>query len=389
MPLSPFTYSAPVDLTFGAGTIAQLGEKLTAYGVSKALVVTDRGLVQFKVIDPVLDSLRAAGIEFILFDAVEENPKDTTTERAAATARETACDVILGVGGGSPMDVAKMVAVLVTHPGKRCQDFEGRGKVQHDPALLAMVPTTAGTASEVTFNAVITDTERKVKMVINSPKIAPRFAILDPLLTLSKPPGLTAATGVDALTHAIESYTNRTYNPIADALSTHAIRLIGRSLRTAWAQGQDLQARSDMLLGSLLAGMAFNYTRLGIVHAMSHPVSAHFGVAHGIANAILLPRVMEYNLFGAIPQTAHIAELLGEDVGGLSELEAARKGVEAVYKLNRDLGIPGSLRAVGVTEDRIPQMAKDTMVSGNIPVNPRLVTEKEIIRLYHEFMAER
>lgn len=388
-PRQVFSYVAPVDLTFGAGTIAQLKEKVQALGAGRALVVTDPVLARLQVIAPVTDALHAAGVAPVLFTEVEENPKDTTCEAAVRVARQERCDLVVGVGGGSPMDVAKVVAVLLAHRGARPQDFEGRDRVTGEAAPLVLIPTTAGTAAEVTFNAVITDTQRQFKFTIVSRKLAPRFAILDPELTLSKPPGLTAATGIDALTHAVESYTNRMYNPIADSLSTAAIRLIGQSLRTAVVQGQDLQARSDMLLGSLLAGLAFNLTRVGLVHAMSHPLSAHFGTPHGVANALLLPRIMEYNLFGCIPQMAHVAALLGANTRGLSELEAARLGVGTLFELNRDVGIPPSLREVGADPARFPTLARDAMLSGNIPVNPRLVTEKDVLRLYQEAMEPR
>lgn len=384
--MDAFAFVAPVEVQFGTGTIGGLGEQVAGLG-RRVFVVTDRGLVAAGVVERVTAALKKPGIEVLLFDEVEENPKDTTCVRATELCRLQGCDVIVGLGGGSPMDVAKMVACMAANPGKLPREFEGRDKVERDPLPLVLVPTTAGTASEVTFNAVITDTERVFKFAVLSKKLAPRLAVLDPALTVGKPPALTAATGMDALTHAIESYTNRTINPVADALAVKAIRLIGGALRTAVVQGQDLQARGDMLLGSMLAGLAFNMTRVGLVHAMSHPMSAHFGVPHGVANAMLLPAIMAYNLFGALERTAEIGRLLGENTAGLSPVEAGRRGVEAVRRLGEDVGIPRWLKDMGVKADRIPVMAEDTMKSGNIPVNPRLVRIQDVVDLYTQLMG--
>lgn len=384
--MQPFSFSVPVELLFGVGTIATLGEKVQGLG-RRVQVITDRGLVAAGVAEQVTDLLKKAGLEVLLFSEVEENPKDTTCIKATEQYLNEGCEVVLGLGGGSPMDVAKLVAVMAANPGKHPREFEGRDKFTNDPKPLVMVPTTAGTASEVTFFAVITDTERTFKFTVVSSKLPPKIAILDPALTVGKPAGLTAATGIDALTHAIESFTNRVENPAADAMSVRAIELIGGAIRTAVFQGQDLQARSDMLLGSLLAGMAFTQTRLGLVHAMSHPMSAHFGVPHGVANALLLPPVMAYNLYGAMEKTAAIARLLGEPASALSAVEAGRRGVEAVRSLSDDVGIPRWLKDVGVKADKIEVMADDTMKSGNIPVNPRLVRRQDVVNLYQELMG--
>lgn len=376
-----FSFVAPVEITFGPGTLIQLGEKMSGWG-KRILVITDPGLEKAGIAEQVSTVLQKAGMETVLFTAVEENPSDITCLKAAAVCREQGCQAVLGLGGGSPMDVAKLVAVMATHPDREPRSFEGRSQIPNQPLPLAMVPTTAGTAAEVTFFAVITDTEQRFKFTAVGPQFAPKIAILDPVLTLGKPASLTGATGMDALTHAIESFTNRTDHPIADTLAVRAIELIGSALRKAVVQGQNLQARSDMLLGSLMAGMAFNMTRLGLVHAMSHPLSAHFGVPHGVANAMLLGPVMEFNLYGALERTAHIGRLLGERSGVLSPVEAGRAGVAAVRRLADEVGIPRWLREVGVQADRIPAMAADTMKSGNIPVNPRLVLEPEVAELY-------
>lgn len=378
-----FGFHAPGNLVFGAGAIRQLGERVHALGGRRALVVTDAMLVRAGVVEPALASLRAAGVEPVVFDGVEENPSSGTCEQGAAAYREEGCDCVVGFGGGSPMDAAKVVAVLATHGG-RPTDYEGMNRLRTDPAPLIAVPTTAGTGSEVTFNAVITDLERKFKFVIISPKVAPLAAVLDPELTLSKPPGLTAATGMDVLTHAVESYTNNVYNPFSRIMAAEAIRLVGTSLRNAVTNGRDLEGRAHMLLASVLAAYAFNLNRLGVVHAMSHPLSAHCGVPHGVANAILLTRVMAYNLPACEERTAEIAVLLGERVEGLSRLDAAHRAVGAVRRLARDVGIPATLQDVGVDPAVIPAVAADAMKSALVGINPRRTTLQDVTGLYAE-----
>lgn len=383
--METFSFVAPVQVTFGPGAVATLGDQVRALG-RRVLVVTGQRLLAAGIVEQVTSVLARAGLEVVLFAGVEENPRDTTCMWAAEVCRQEGCAVVLGLGGGSPMDAAKLAACLAVDPGRAPRDLEGRDRVERDPLPLVLVPTTAGSGSEVSFNAVITDSEQTFKFTVSSPRLAARLAVVDPLLTLGKPPELTAATGMDALTHAIESYTNRSVHPIADTLAVQAIRLIGGALRTAVMQGQDRQARSDLLLGSLLAGMAFNFTRLGLVHAMSHPVSAHFGVPHGLANAILLPPVMEYNLSGALERTAEVGRLLGENTAGLPPVEAGRRAVAAVRRLAADVGIPRRLQDVGVRSDRIAAMARDAMKSGNIAVNPRQVCLQDVVELYAQLV---
>jgi len=244
------------------------------------------------------------------------------------------------------------------------------------------IPTTAGTGSEVTVFAVITDRARRFKMTVGSPHLVPQVAVCDPELTLSMPQPLTAATGMDALTHAIECYVNTVHNPIAKTLALEAMRLIGRALRTAYANGRDLRARTEMLLASTLAALAFTRTRLGDVHAMSHPLGAHFDIPHGVANAILLPYVMAWNLIACTDTYPQIAEALGEPVQGVSRRAAAEAAVDAVRRLARDVQIPERLRDVGVTREAIPRLTEDAMKSGNVLVNPRATTAADIAALF-------
>jgi alcohol dehydrogenase class IV len=360
--------------------IARLPELVAGLG-SRAIVVSDPGIAKAGILDRVLSALDQAGVTAEPYPSVEPNPSVETVDAAHDLFRRTRSAFVLGVGGGSAMDVAKVVAVLAAHGGG-VRDYEGMGKVPGPGVPCVAVPTTAGTGSEVTIFSVITDRQRKFKMTVGSPHTVPQVALCDPELTLSMPPALTAATGMDALTHAIESFVNTVHNPIAAALALDAIRLIGRSLRTAYSNGKDLRARTEMLLASTMAAMAFARTRLGNVHAMSHPLGAHFDVPHGVANAVLLPPVMAWNMIACYDTYPQIAAALGEPAAGLSPREAAEAAVEAVRRLARDVQIPERLRDLGVTREGIPAMTEDAMKSGNVLVNPRATSAADIAALF-------
>jgi len=375
-----FTFSAPANVTFGPGALAKLPELITGFG-RRAVVVSDPGIARAGILDQVLGLLDGAGITAEPYPHVEPNPSVETVHAAADLFRRTRAAFVVGVGGGSAMDVAKVVGALIAHGGT-VQDYEGIGKIPGPGLPCVAIPTTAGTGSEVTIFSVITDRARKVKMTIGSVHTVPQVALCDPTLTVSMPPALTAATGMDALTHAIESYCNTVHNPIASALALEAMRLIGRSLRTAFSSGANLQARTEMLLASTMAAMAFTRTRLGNVHAMSHPLGAHFDVPHGVANAVLLPTVMAWNMVACYDTYPQVAAALGERVEGLSRREAAEAAVEAVRRLARDVQIPERLRDLGVTREAIPRMTEDAMKSGNVLVNPRTTAASDIAALF-------
>jgi alcohol dehydrogenase len=377
-----FTFEAPTTITFGAGALGQLGQVVGPLG-RRPLVVTDPGIAASGILQQVLDALAAVAAAVETFSDVEANPSSETVERAAEAYRRADCDCLVAAGGGSAMDVAKVAAALVSHGG-RVRDYEGVGKVPGPTVPVVAVPTTAGTGSEVSLFAVITDRERKIKMVVGSPHILPAAAVCDPLLTLSMSQPLTAATGIDALVHGIECYINTVVNPPAKALALESIRLIGRSLRTAYAHGRDLQARYDMLLASTIAALAFTRTRLGNVHAMALPLGAHFDVPHGVATGLLLPYVMEWNLIACTATYPQIAAALGEATDGLSSRAASEVAVEAVRQLAADIAIPERLRDLGVTRDAIGVLADDSMKSGNIAVNPRLTRREDIVHLFEQ-----
>lgn len=375
-----FTFQAPANLTFGPGAVLKLPELVAGFG-ARAVVVSDPGVAKAGIVARILSLLTDAGIHAEPFTDVEPNPSVETVNAAVDRFRRTRAAFVIGVGGGSAMDVAKVTGVIGAHGGA-VQDYEGIGKIPAPGVPVAAIPTTAGTGSEVTIFSVITDRERRFKMTLGSVHTVPQVALCDPELTLTMPQPLTAATGMDALTHAIESFINTVHNPIAKTLALEAARLIGRSLRTAFANGRDLRARTEMLLASTLAAMAFTRTRLGNVHAMAHPIGAHFDVPHGVANAILLPHVMEWNLVACYETYPTIAAALGERVEGLSPHAAASAAVDAVRRLSRDVQIPARLREVGVTREGIPLMTEDAMKSGNVLVNPRTTTAADITALF-------
>lgn len=375
-----FSFEAPAHLTFGVGAVRTLPEFIVGFG-NRAVVVSDPGIAKAGILDRAVSLLDEARVTAEAFTQVEPNPSVETVQAAQDLFRRTRAAFVVGVGGGSAMDVAKVLSVLAAHGGT-VHDYEGIGKVPGPGVPVVTIPTTAGTGSEVTVFTVITDRERKFKMTVGSPYLVPQVAICDPELTLSMPQPLTAATGMDALTHGIECYVNTVHNPIAKTLAREAMRLIGKALRAAYANGRDLQARTTMLLASTMAAMAFTRTRLGNVHAMSHPLGAHFDIPHGVANAILLPYVMAWNLIACHDTYPQVAEALGERVEGLPAREASALAVEAVRRLSRDVGIPERLRDVGVTREAIPRMAEDAMKSGNILVNPRATTYADIVSLF-------
>jgi alcohol dehydrogenase len=328
----------------------------------------------------VVARLAEAGLATVIFHDVAPNPRDTSVDLGAKVAVSEGCDVLVAVGGGSPMDTAKAIGVVATQSG-RAQDYEGYGKVLRPITPLIAIPTTSGTGSEVTFWAVITDTARSFKMTMGSAFCAPRVALVDPDLTVGLPAGITAYTGVDALTHAIEGYTATLSEPLTDSLAVSAIRLVNRGLRRAYANGANLEARYDMSLASLLAGVAFGNSDTAAVHCMGEAIGGLYDTPHGLAMAIYLPVVAEYSCIAVPEKYAVVAEALGEDVAGLSELEAAKRAPIAIRKLTEDLGIP-SASEVGVLREDLPRLAQAASVNVAVESNPRVATESDFLALF-------
>jgi len=377
-----FKYELPTEIVFGYEAVQQLPQWISDLGGTRVLIVSDPGVRDAGILQKVTGPLAAANITFDVYTEVEREPDVKTIALATEKAKAFSADLIVGVGGGSAQDAAKAVAVMVNNEGEITQ-YAGLNKLPKAGLPIICVPTTAGTGSEVTIWTVISEKASNRKFGIGGKSLAPTLALCDPDLTLTLPGPMTAATGIDALTHALESFVNTATQPISEALSRESMRLIAKSLRTAVAQGHNRQARYDMLLASTIAAMAFNPTRLGLAHALCMPLGGKFKVPHGIANAILLPQVMAFNLMGNLEKFKEIAEIFGERTEGLSLREAAQRSVHAIRMLNQDVGIPSGLGVYGVTEDDLEYIALEGMESGNVLVNPRKPTLedlKEIVR---------
>lgn len=380
---SIFSWSPSGAIIFGNGASKKTGEELKKLGVKKATLVTDPGLVKFGIAEKIISVVREAGIELNVYDKCEPDSSVETVEKVAELARDS--EILIGLGGGSSMDPAKAAAILVTNGGD-IRDYQGCDKFTKAPLPIVAIPTAAGTGSECTPFAVIADRQRDWKMPIGGTGIMPALAICDPELTYSLPPTVTAATGMDALTHAIEAYTSRCTEPISDALAIQAIKLLARAIRPAVYRGDsDHDARYDMMMGAMLAGYAFTSASLGISHCMAHPLGARYHVPHGVANALCLPVVMEFNM-GAWPERyADIAEFFGEDISGLSVRDAAKRGVQCVYELLDDMPIR-ALDTYGVDEESLETLAEDAMKGGDRPNNARMTTKEEFLQLYRKVM---
>lgn len=372
-----YKYHIPTIVRSARGISSKIGDILIEYGAKKVLLVTDKGIEQAGILEKIVASLHRNNISYSLYNEVEPNPSMESIMNGLKKRQELASDHILAIGGGSSIDTAKGIAIMANNEGN-ILDFEGVGKIP-DPGLpLIAIPTTAGTGSEVTASTIVTNKETKFKAAVISPYLYPKLALLDVELTLMLPAHITAATGMDALTHAIESFTSKQASPISRALALEAIRMIGRNIRDAYYVGTNIKSREAILTASMMAGAAFAQSRLGNVHAISHTLGGVFDIAHGIANATLLPFVMKYNLPACPEAMKDIAEALGEDIHSLSIQQSAERAITAVRKLNQDLHIPDNIKDLGVTLDLLPKLVKDSMRSGNILVNPRLTTAKDI-----------
>jgi len=380
-----FSFQLPTRIEFGHGVTSSVGDEAKGLGGTRVLVVTDPGVVAAGLVEPVLDRLNEVRLATVVFDDVAPNPRDTSVDSGAKLAVSEGCDVIVAVGGGSPMDTAKAIGVVATHGG-RVQDYEGLGLVQKPITPLIAIPTTSGTGSEVTFWAVITDTERSFKMSVGSPLCAASVALVDPDLTAGLPASVTAYTGVDALTHAVEGYTSTLAQPLSDSLAVSAIRLIAKSLRKAYANGANLDARYDMSLASLLAGVAFGNSDIAGVHCMGEAIGGLYDTPHGIAMAIYLPVVAEFSCIAVPEKYAVVAEALGEDVSGLSQFEAAKRAAVAIRKLTDDLGIPSASQA-GVRREDFPRLAHAASINVSVESNPRVATEQDFLALFEAAQA--
>ena len=378
--MNSFSFTIPQNIVVGAGSLKRLPELAKNLKKSKAYIISGAHLEKIGMVDKCREALKAAGIESDAFTQTEGNPSTDTVAKAANGFKSSKADFIVAFGGGSPLDVAKAVAVIASYGGN-ITDYEGGGKVLRPVVPMIAIPTTAGTGSEVTAFSVITDHSRNYKLTVVSNYLLPAYAILDPELITTVPKSTAAACGIDAMVHALEAFISKAASPFSDLFAKEALRLIGTSIRDYVSDRSNLAACESMLIGSLFAGIAFSHARLGDVHAMSHPVSAYFDVAHGVANAVLLPTVVDYNMTYANEKYKYIYDCICEkplsDDTFTPEMLAAE-----IRVLNDELGIPSSLSEVGVDSSLFDKMADDAMKSGNILVNPRPTTKKDILALY-------
>ncbi|WP_235867378.1 iron-containing alcohol dehydrogenase [Priestia abyssalis] len=378
-----FNFNIPTSIEFGSGKVENIGERAKELGGTKVLLITDKGLAQTGILQKVTDSLDQEGVNYMVFDEITPNPKDVDCQRAYEQFKDEEIDLLIGLGGGSSMDTAKAIGTLLTHEGELRERY-GVNLLEREITPLICIPTTSGTGSEVTTGSVITDTVTKQKEAILDIRLAPKLAILDPELTLTLPKSITAATGMDALTHAIEAYTSNIAEPISDALSLYSIELIGKYLPAAVENGNDLEARRNMLIASLIAGMAFNHADLGAVHAMAEPLGGLYDTPHGVANSIFLPHVFEFNIPSNLEKHAIVAEKLGVNKEGKTKEEIAYEGVVLLKELARKIGIPDFQDLNNVNPKDFPFLAEGAAVHLCTQTNSRKVTREDYLALFQK-----
>jgi alcohol dehydrogenase len=377
-----FSFTGAKKIVFGNGSILTLASHIKELHAQNPLVVIDKNLAKTDLLEKIANVLIPGGMKFTVYDKVEPEPPIELADDGAKLAIKNKCDIVIGIGGGSAMDVAKAIAVLATNKGGAV-DFLGLNKVPKPGLPKIMIPTTAGTGSEVTFTAVFVRKNLKKKEGMNSPYLYPELALLDPELTLSLPSVPTAQTGLDALCHAIESYTSVNSSPISEMFSLEAIALIAENLRACVHDGKNIVARERMLLGSLYAGIGLANAGVTAVHSLSYPLGGKYGVGHGLANTMMLPAVMAFNLPAALEKFTDVAEAMGENVDGLPAREAAYLALEAVEALIEDCGIHSTLAQFGIKEKDFPALADVALtVARPLENNPRKINKEDMIAIY-------
>ncbi len=388
--MSNFTFNTTDSIRQGWGSAARLGEIVDslpfAEDRSEVLFVTDPGIMKLGLAASAISNLKACGFDVVVYDQVEADPKAATVLEAAETAKLHNAACVIGFGGGSSMDVAKMIALLA-NSDQPLEDMYGVNQAKGKRLPLVLVPTTAGTGSEVTAVSILTTGTEEKKGVV-SPIILPDIAVLDAELTIGLPPHISAATGVDAMVHAIEAFTSRSpnNNPISKTLAKEALRLLGASIREAVSNGGNRDARENMLLGSMMAGQAFANSPVAAVHALAYPVGSLFHVPHGLSNALVLEAVMRFNAPNCAAEYAELAPLVFPDIDtGRDSQAVASEFIERLGKLNSELGLESGLRQVGISQPDIPKLASDAMNQTRLLVNnPRSVQEEDAARIYQE-----
>ena len=380
-----FGFFIPTVSLMGIGSAKETGGQVKALGASRALLVTDKGISGMGMADKIKEQVEAAGVSVVIFDGAEPNPTDKNVADGVKVYQDNKCDSIISLGGGSSHDCAKGVGLVIGNGGN-IRDFEGVNKSTKPMPAFVAINTTAGTASEMTRFCIITNTDTHVKMAIVDWRCTPNVAINDPLLMVGKPAALTAATGMVALTHAVEAYVSTIATPITDACAIKAIELVAEYLRPAVANGDNLEARDKMAYAEYLAGMAFNNASLGYVHSMAHQLGGFYNLPHGVCNAILLPAVCEFNLIANPQRFADIAVAMGENINGLSDVDAAAVGIAAIRKLSASIGIPTGLKALNVKEEDLKVMAENAKKDACQLTNPRKATLEQVVDIFKAAM---
>ena len=375
-------------IEFGEGAIANLADHVKTFGGKKPLIVSDAGISKVGILSQAVAPLEDANLPYVTYVDIEPNPTDVSITQGVEVYQKEKCDGVIAVGGGSVMDAAKAIRLLTTHAPPLepyYVDSDGANKIRDDMPPLICVPTTSGTGSEVSQGAVITDTSLRTTDQWRKRAIITRFnmanlALLDPVLTVKMPPTLTAATGMDAITHGIEAYVATKHHPIAEGVALQALKILGKNIRTAYHNGENIVARGEMLLASCMAAFSFQ-KGLGAVHSIAHQLSTDAPIPHGVANAILLPHVMEFNLPHVIEKYADVADALGVNLKGMSKGEAACAAIDEIRELNAELNMPTGLGEAGLDREKIPKLAADAMLDHCYKLNPRQCTEQDMLHL--------
>lgn len=380
-----YNYSLPTKIIFGLNSIERVSYEMEKLNAKKALIITDKGIIKAGIVKRVEDNLKKYKKEYNIFDNVRPNPTEDSVKEALNNLRKYSPDILIAVGGGSSIDTAKIAAALDTNSISSIANWEGYGKIKNKRRIpLIAIDTVAGTGSEVTLWAPVINEELRRKCSIGDFSLAPDVAICDPLLTVSVPPHITAETGLDALSHALECYVARGSWEITDALAIKSMELNFKNIRRVVTKGDDIEARKNMMMASLMAGMAFPHAGAGMVHGMGEPLSGFYDLGHGLTMGMLMPYVEEFNLPASYSKFAKIAEVAGENVKDISVYEAARKSINALKNLNRDFNIP-SMKEAGVRKEDIAEIVKEAAEDeGNMQSNPRKMKEDDIRKIYEK-----
>ena len=380
--MKDFVFRMPAKIKYGVGISGSIAAVCAEYGAKKVFVVTDSMIIKTNILDAIKESFEKANMPYIIFSDIVPDPAIEVVDDLAEVLRKSGADTVVAVGGGSPIDAAKSICMLQTNEGSvRDYLFGGTKTVTNPSMTLICVPTTAGSGSEMTASAVITDNQNQIKLSVTHDYIVPKVALIDPMLHVGMPGMITATTGIDALTHAIEAYVSLNASVVSDAMALHAMRLIGKYLRTAVANGADIEARSNMAIASSIAAAAFFNGGLGVVHGIAQSMGGVCHVPHGVANSLILPYAMERNVVGNLEKFKEIAIALGENVEGLSLREAADMAPAAVLQLCIDCRVPLKLVEVGVRREHFPEIIKGTLAYRLLAINPCKLVEKDIVEI--------